>query len=205
MWRRRRRSPVPPRGPSCWPTPRPPDAAACGAPSSRSRARASPCRSCFSPLPPALKWPNVVLLGGRKVAAILLEASSQGPAIAAAILGIGLNVSLRTDAYPEITATATSLAEQLAPAPAPERAALLVALLQALEDYYEALRRDRPIYDEWRERLETIGRQGRGHVGSTVEDGGAGGGAADGALLLRRPDGSLLRLLAGDVTLREWR
>jgi len=154
-------------------------------------------------LHPALKWPNDVLLGGRKVAGILLEASSQGAAIGAAILGIGLNVSLRTDAYPEIAATATSLAEQLAPAPAPERAALLVALLQALEDYYEALRRDRPIYDEWRERLETIGRQVRVHVGSTVEDGVAEGVAADGALLLRRADGSLLRLLAGDVTLRE--
>ncbi len=156
-----------------------------------------------SALRPVLKWPNDILLGGRKVAGILLEASSQGPAVSAAILGIGLNVSLRTDAYPEIAATATSLAEQLDPAPAPERAALLVALLQALEDYYEALRRDRPIYDEWRQRLETIGRQVRVHVGATTEEGLAEAVAADGALLLRRADGSLLRLLAGDVTLRE--
>ncbi|QIX25919.1 biotin--[acetyl-CoA-carboxylase] ligase [Nocardioides sp. JQ2195] len=75
-----------------------------------------------------LKWPNDVLVEGRKLAGILVERNEtpQGPA---AVIGIGLNVSLGRDELP--VATATSLA--LETGEVPDRTALLNTLLASLE------------------------------------------------------------------------
>lgn len=82
-----------------------------------------------------VKWPNDVLVGDRKVAGILLERveASAGPA---AIVGVGLNVSLTAEELP--VPTATSL--QLASGAAPDRTALLVSLLSSLQEAYDAWR-----------------------------------------------------------------
>jgi len=69
-------------------------------------------------LPARVKWPNDVLIGGRKVAGILVEAVSRGPALEAVVVGIGLNVHTR--AFPaEIEARATSCAIEAAAARSP--------------------------------------------------------------------------------------
>jgi BirA family biotin operon repressor/biotin-[acetyl-CoA-carboxylase] ligase len=79
-----------------------------------------------------VKEPNDVLVGGRKVAGVLGEASE-----GRVVLGLGLNVSQRADELPERPLfPATSLALELGAAP--ERAGLLVDLLAALERRYEA-------------------------------------------------------------------
>lgn len=80
-----------------------------------------------------VKWPNDVLVGDRKVAGILLE-RVETPAGPAAIVGVGLNVSLTADELP--VPTATSL--QLASGTAPDRTALLVSLLSSLQEAYDA-------------------------------------------------------------------
>ena len=80
-----------------------------------------------------VKWPNDVLVGDRKVAGILLE-RVETPAGPAAIVGVGLNVSLTADELP--VPTATSL--QLASGAAPDRTALLVSLLSSLQEAYDA-------------------------------------------------------------------
>jgi BirA family biotin operon repressor/biotin-[acetyl-CoA-carboxylase] ligase len=73
-----------------------------------------------------IKWPNDLLLGGRKVGGILLEARG-----GAAVLGLGLNVSQRpADFPPELRERSTSLAAELGTAP--ERRALLAELLVEL-------------------------------------------------------------------------
>ncbi|GGJ93140.1 biotin--[acetyl-CoA-carboxylase] ligase [Pilimelia anulata] len=93
-----------------------------------------------TPLEPALKWPNDVLLptdpGPAKVAGVLAEAvpSAAGPAV---VLGIGLNVSLRPHELPPGT-LATSL--RLAGAPDADRAPVLRALLRSLAEWYERWR-----------------------------------------------------------------
>lgn len=74
-----------------------------------------------------LKWPNDVLVDGRKLAGILAE--RVGTAV---VLGIGLNVSQRADELP--TDTGTSLA--LAGARSIDRGAVLVAILRRLEEEY---------------------------------------------------------------------
>ena len=80
-----------------------------------------------------VKWPNDVLIGGRKVAGILVE-RLETPTGPAAVVGIGLNVSLTEDELP--VPTATSLA--LASGRAPERTGLLVDLLSGLREAYDA-------------------------------------------------------------------
>ncbi|HEY8472898.1 MAG TPA: biotin--[acetyl-CoA-carboxylase] ligase [Natronosporangium sp.] len=75
-----------------------------------------------------LKWPNDLLIGGRKCAGILAEAVG----VQAVVVGIGLNVTLRADELP--IPEATSLA--LAGARTTDRTRLLVALLAAIEAWY---------------------------------------------------------------------
>lgn len=81
----------------------------------------------------AVKWPNDVLLGERKVAGILVERvdTPDGPA---AVVGIGLNVSQRPEEIP--VPTGTSLA--LESGEEPDRTTLLVALLTGLREAYDA-------------------------------------------------------------------
>lgn len=82
-------------------------------------------------LAPEVKWPNDVLVEGRKVAGILAEARE-----GRVVLGVGVNVSQRRDELPERTEfPATSLALEGAPV---DRAELLAALLDHLEREYDA-------------------------------------------------------------------
>jgi len=97
-----------------------------------------------------LKWPNDVLVGGRKVCGVLVEVAQPG----AAVLGVGLNVTTRADELP--TAEATSLA--LAGAVTTDRGVLLRALLRALTTALEDVDAARTAY---RSRCATIGTEVR--------------------------------------------
>ncbi len=76
-----------------------------------------------------VKWPNDVLVGGRKIAGVLVERVESPTQRAAAVIGIGVNVSLRRDELP--VATATSLA--LEGSATTDRTLLAKAVLRALE------------------------------------------------------------------------
>jgi BirA family biotin operon repressor/biotin-[acetyl-CoA-carboxylase] ligase len=80
-----------------------------------------------------VKWPNDVLLGDRKVAGILVERIETASG-AAAVVGVGLNVSLTEDELP--VPTATSLA--LDSGAEPDRTRLLAVLLGSLREAYDA-------------------------------------------------------------------
>ena len=54
---------------------------------------------------PAIKWPNDVMIDGRKVAGILAESTMSGSRVDHAIVGVGVNVALDVSADPEISAT----------------------------------------------------------------------------------------------------
>ena len=95
-----------------------------------------------TPLAPALKWPNDVLLNGRKVAGIIIEASWKGPQLDHAVLGIGINVALDPDGVPDIAATATGLNRETGDEVSREE--LLLALLRNLDARYDGLKRPSP-------------------------------------------------------------
>jgi BirA family biotin operon repressor/biotin-[acetyl-CoA-carboxylase] ligase len=149
-----------------------------------------------------LKWPNDIVFEGAKVGGILAEASLRGESLAYVIVGLGLNVNLDPDqlsASPGMPVTSLSrVVGRRVP-----RLPLLCSLLRAVEIRYGALERGWSPRDEWAARLTTLGRpvtvSGSGHQIEGV----AAGVDADGALLVRRVDGRVERVLAGDVTLRK--
>ncbi len=149
---------------------------------------------------PALKWPNDIMVAGKKLGGILIESEVGHEGLPSAIVGIGINVNMDLSAFPEIAATATSLSMALGRPVS--RLALLQALLRHLEGYYLALRRGEPVPRQWAANLETIGQQVQAKMGEVVMEGVAEGVDEDGRLLLRRSDGSLTRLVAGEVTLK---
>lgn len=147
----------------------------------------------------SLKWPNDVLLDGAKVAGILVERVER-PAGAAAVVGIGINVSTTRDELP--VETATSLA--LAGAPAPDRGALLVHVLAALGEEYDAWRAARGdasvrLRTSYVGVCDTLGRTVRVELpAGGALTGEAVGVDADGRLQVATPSGTVA-LGAGDV------
>ena len=149
---------------------------------------------------PSIKWPNDVMIDGRKVAGILAESALSGAQVQHAIVGIGINVVLDVSADPEIAATATSL-NHAAEAEI-DRAELLRRVLQHMDALYLDLRRGRSPIAEWRRWLDTLGQRV-----TITHHGAADTGRAEdidehGNLLLRTEVGELLTLTAGDITLR---
>ena len=148
----------------------------------------------------AIKWPNDILIKGRKVCGILIDSEMKGEAIDFVIIGIGVNVNLDVSSVPEISEIATSLSTELGEQVS--RLSLLQALLVQLERLYLAVREGKTIFEDWRRHVETVGKRVRVTSSSMVEEGWVEKVAEDGSLLLRRDDGSMAKILAGDVTLK---
>lgn len=143
-----------------------------------------------------LKWPNDVLLDGRKAAGILLE--SEGDAagrVAFVVMGIGVNLA----ASPVGTEfPATSLKAAAGTAPKPE--AFLAALAPALVLWYERWRADgfAGLRRAWLERAAGLGQALRARLPGETVEGRFAGLDDDGMLLLDAPGGRR-RIAAGDV------
>ena len=138
-----------------------------------------------------VKWPNDVLIHGRKVAGILLEArEAPAPAV---VVGIGVNVNQRVFP-PDLEDRATSLA--LVTGAPLDREAVLAVILQSFDHWRARLEREgfEPVRVRWCARAATLGRW--------VRADGAEGTAIDldphGALVLAA-DGRYSRVTAGEV------
>jgi BirA family transcriptional regulator, biotin operon repressor / biotin---[acetyl-CoA-carboxylase] ligase len=140
------------------------------------------------PVMAAIKWPNDVWIGGRKVAGILVEGRPQE---GWAVLGVGLNVT--TEAFPdELAETATSL--RLAGASASVEA-VLAETLGALDRWLGAP--PERVLEAWRARDELKGERVRWADGEGI----AGGIDDSGALVVETRNGRVT-LDAGEVHLR---
>jgi BirA family biotin operon repressor/biotin-[acetyl-CoA-carboxylase] ligase len=147
-----------------------------------------------------VKWPNDVLLRKRKVCGILTELGLSGQELSYALVGVGINVNVDFATAPPLMVPATSLMVEVGHPVS--RVDLLNRVLAGLEQRYEALQAGRSFHDEWAERLATIGQDVVASAGRERWQGTALGVDQDGALLIRLPDGTVQRVLAGDVTLR---
>jgi len=146
-----------------------------------------------------IKWPNDILLDGRKVCGILIENSVRGITVDYAIVGIGINVNLRLSDFPAIVSTATSLSEELnknVP-----RLNIIRSLFVEMERLYLKLQSGQSLYEEWRDNLVTLGKKIQVKSGEIIYEGIAEAANRNGSLLLRCPDGSLTEIVAGDATL----
>ncbi len=152
-------------------------------------------------LKPTVKWPNDILIGNRKLGGILCESSGVGTARATVIVGIGLNVNIRRDEFPEeLREIATSLAiEARHPC---ERTALLAALLGELEIRCESFLSGNhdDILKEYILRCSTIGQRVRIELAHGEHmDGTAESIQADGSLRIIRDDRTTADVRTGDV------
>lgn len=147
---------------------------------------------------PGLKWPNDILLSGRKLGGILVEGALRGEGLDYAVLGIGLNISWSPP--PEAVEYAATHLQAETGEPI-DRLKLLRAILARMEARYPALTAPSLLAD-WQARLLLMGepiviRTAEGDLrgqAQSVDD--------DGALLVRLDTGELRRVLAGDVHLR---
>lgn len=151
-------------------------------------------------LEPLIKWPNDVLIRGKKVCGILIDSELQGEEVQAAVIGLGLNVNLEPAAFAEIANTATSLSAELGREVS--RLEVLRRILVHVERYYLTLRSGESLHAEWRDLLDTLGKQIKVRSGNQIEEGLATDVDSEGSLILKRADGTLVTIVAGDVTLR---
>ncbi len=147
-----------------------------------------------------LKWPNDIFIRGKKVGGILTESGAIGELLDYIVVGIGLNVNVDFSTLPELRNMATSLYRELGREVS--RLELLWAILEGIEARYKSLRKGKSPHEEWAARLITLACQVQVTTPQEVLVGWAEGVDADGALILRTPDGRRKRILAGDVTLR---
>ena len=143
-----------------------------------------------------VKWPNDVLMKGRKVAGILVENLFHGRDLEASIVGVGLNISLDPAAHPEIASIATSLSAEAGRTL--YRDDVLRILLREMDSLYQATSEGQEVYRHWLAHVETLGRDVRIRSGRSVEEGLARSINADGSITLLRPDGSLVTIPTGE-------
>lgn len=142
-----------------------------------------------------IKWPNDVQIAGRKVCGILPEAVWEGQRLPGVVLGMGVNVRVEFD--DELATKAASIEPELGRAV--DRTALAAFLLGRV-DYWAAHVHEDSLHNTWRGRLNMLGRQVQVTDGAgSVAQGLAQDVDEHGALLLRVADGSLQRVLAGDI------
>jgi len=149
--------------------------------------------------PVGIKWPNDLLLNGKKLGGILTEMQTTGDKVDFVVVGIGLNV-LQADFEEDIKDIAISM-RQFAPGAELDRAKIAAAVLNSLEYYYELLLKEGfvPIRAGWLKYNVTIGRQvlARGRDGEVC--GVAVDMDAEGELLLRLDNDEVITVRCGEV------
>ena len=148
-----------------------------------------------------LKWPNDVMVNGRKIAGILIESAVKDGRVEYVIIGIGVNINMKTATYPEIADTATSLSNEMGGELS--KGKLVDRLIIELDSLYSSLQEnDKAVFQEWRRRLNMLGRKVRAVQGGAVTVGMAQSVNEDGSLNLVLEDGRRKKVLAGDVSLK---
>jgi BirA family biotin operon repressor/biotin-[acetyl-CoA-carboxylase] ligase len=153
---------------------------------------------------PGIKWPNDILIGGKKVAGILTELSAELDHVKYVILGIGVDVNITAAEFPaDLRKIATSL--KIESRQHINRADLAAAILRELDADYARICSGQfeRVADEWQRQCITVGRNVTVHIGDRVLHGVAESLDNDGALLLRTQHGRLERIVGGDVMLEK--
>ena len=149
-----------------------------------------------------IKWPNDILVNGKKLAGILTEISTEMDAVNYIVVGLGLNVNTRFENFPkEIKKTATSILIETGNRT--PRIKLIQNYLKLYEQYYDMFKKNnfKPIMSRWRELADIIGKQikvnviGKTHIGEVVDV------DNDGVLILKDDQGMLQRIFSGDIYL----
>ena len=159
------------------------------------------CRELYH-LPVGIKWPNDVVIHGKKLCGILTELSAEMMSVNYVVIGTGINVNVKE--FPEeIQKTATSIALELGHETG--RAELIASCMEYFEVYYEKFIQAgdlSPLMEEYNELLLNRDQKvrvlepGREYTGTAL------GINQNGELLVVREDGSRTAVYAGEVSVR---
>jgi BirA family biotin operon repressor/biotin-[acetyl-CoA-carboxylase] ligase len=140
-----------------------------------------------------IKWPNDILVGGRKISGILMEVRAELDRLDYVIAGVGLNVNIDPNQFPREW-NATSISNQLGCEVS--RTELVQEVLRGMEEAYLHMGSEE-ILEEWRAISATTGRYVRVSSLDGDLEGKAESLGEDGSLYLRTESG-LQRVMAGD-------
>ncbi|WP_405379350.1 biotin--[acetyl-CoA-carboxylase] ligase [Phascolarctobacterium sp.] len=151
----------------------------------------------------AIKWPNDILLMGRKLVGILTEMNAEFGHINYVVIGTGINTNTTVDDFPdEVKPLAVCVAEA---AKEPfTRVQLLCDILQNMEDLYEQAVSEgfAPVLAEWRKYSCTLGQEVKVIAPDMTYFGQAVDIDDEGLLMVRKEDGTMEKVVAGDVSIR---
>ncbi|MBU8907275.1 biotin--[acetyl-CoA-carboxylase] ligase [Desertibacillus haloalkaliphilus] len=149
-----------------------------------------------------IKWPNDILLDGKKVVGILTELQSEPDRVHSVIIGIGINVNHRKEQFPsEIREIATSLGiekgEEIA------RADVIRSVFEEFETLYQRYLNEgfKPIKQLWESHAISLGKQIKASTVQNVLYGVATGITDDGVLLLEDEEGTVHKIYSADIEL----
>ena len=151
---------------------------------------------------PLIKWPNDLIIEGRKICGILTEMSSDMDGIHYVVVGIGINANQMT--FPEeIQQVATSLA--LASGKKVRRAALVAAIMNDLENYYQSFIKTADmslLAESYNQKLVNCSKPVAVIEPAGTWMGRALGINAQGELMVEQEDGRIKNVLSGEVSVR---
>jgi len=149
---------------------------------------------------PQIKWPNDILINEKKVCGILTEMSAELDIINWVVVGIGINVNIDHQKFPEdIQANTISLKEVSGKEVL--RVKLAQTFLQEFEKYYDKLKRKEfsSILREWKSYSHTLGKKIRVDMGGRIITGEAIDINEEGALILKKEDNELIKMISGTI------
>lgn len=150
-------------------------------------------------LPAKIKWPNDVLINGKKVCGILTEIGAEMDSIQYVVVGVGIDANVDTETFPEeFRDSSTSLKNELGYDI--NRVEFVQKLLIELESLYLKFQKEgfTSIIEEWRMMSATIGQWVKITTQSRIMYGEAVGVDSDGALILETGEGRLEKIVAGN-------
>lgn len=158
---------------------------------------------------PGIKWPNDVLLDGRKVCGILTEMNSEIERVNFVVLGIGINYTRKQGEFPhELRDKAISLAAFAGNHGIDMgkwcKLAVIRAVIQEMDKLYKMilLKRYKEITDMWKEYSVTLGSEIRIISGVAEYTGTAEDITEDGSLVVASSDGSIRTVQSGEIFIR---
>ena len=147
-----------------------------------------------------IKWPNDILINEKKVCGILTEMSAELDLINWVVVGIGINVDIKKQEFPEdIREKTTSLKEALRKEIS--RVRLVQIFLKEFERYYELLKKREIslILKEWKSYSHTLGKKIKINIGENIVTGEAININEEGTLILKKGDGELIEIISGTI------
>ncbi len=155
-------------------------------------------------LNPEIKWPNDLLLAGKKISGVLTELTAELDHVKHVILGIGINVNMTESDFPKtLRSTASSL--RIQSGRLIDRPEFAAEVLRQLNHDYKRVTEGCffDVAEEWENISCTLNRDVQIQVGDRTIKGRAENLDQDGALLVRTQHGHLERIIGGDVTMRK--